>query len=253
VSVGLELGAASPAIVWRAPGTHQALALHGDDVWFWTFASPEPRWADVAGTFRIAATPDERAALTALRAGDDADGLTLLLTVAGRTARVAAGSVMGRQVGAAVTPLLERLRAAPVAAVAVRAAVVAPPGGLPAMLGLTVDSIGTEPAVLGLAAEAVRLGAADGAWRPVPAPRMGLVDGTGTLLDGLYAAATVPAGGRGAWVLPGVTASGVHEMRAQCVRIGGTIRVAGPVPPAMVAFEATAPLTRPGQQPDAAR
>ena len=56
MTVGLELGASSPAVVWWGPGTHQALALSGDDVWFWTFASPDPRWADVTGTFRIAAT-----------------------------------------------------------------------------------------------------------------------------------------------------------------------------------------------------
>jgi hypothetical protein len=110
------------------------------------------------------------------------------------------------------------------------------------MLGLTVDSIGSEPAVLGLDAGAVRLDASEGAWQPVPAPRMGLVDGDGTLLDGLYAPATVPPGVRGAWVLPGVTAGSVSEVRAQQVRIGGTIRVAGPVPPATVAFEATAPF-----------
>jgi hypothetical protein len=246
MSVGLELGAVSLAIVWQAPGTHQALALHGDDVWFWTFASPEPRWADVAGTFRIPATPSERRALAALTAvGDSSEGLALQLTVGGRTTRVAAGSELGRRVGAIIGPLLDRLRTAPVSAVAVSAAVVTPPGGLPAMLGLTVDSIGPEPAVLALDGDAVRLGAPAGAWRSVPAPRMGLVDGDGTLLDGLYAAATVPAGGRGAWVLPGVDADGVHEVRAQCVRIGGTIRVVGPVPPAMVAFEATIPLARP--------
>ena len=63
MTVGLELGATSPSILWRSPGTHQALALHGDDVWFWTFASPQERWAGVAGTFRVAATPAEKAAL----------------------------------------------------------------------------------------------------------------------------------------------------------------------------------------------
>ena len=118
MTVGLELAAAAVAIVWPAPGTHQALALSGDDVSFWTFASPEPRWADVTGTFRTEATPAERAALTALPPGDDEPGgLALQLTVAGRTARVAVGSVLGRQVGAAVAPLLDRLRATPVSAV----------------------------------------------------------------------------------------------------------------------------------------
>ena len=238
MTVGLELGAAATSILWRTPGMHQALAVHGDDVWLWTFASPEPRWADVAGTFRVAA-PAEAAALAALTVDDEPGDLPLQLTVAGRTARVAAGSELGRRVGAVVGPLLDRLRAAPVSAVSLTAAVVTPPGGLPAMLGLALDALGPEPAVLGLDAGGVRLGA-DGAWQPVPAPRMGLVDADGTLLDGLYAAATVPAGGSGAWVLPGVAVGD-----AQRVRIGGTVRVAGPVPPAAVAFEATAALTRP--------
>ena len=238
MTVGLEPGTAAVAIVWRAPGTHQALALSGDDVWFWTFASPEVRWADVTGTFRTEATPAERAALTALSPGDDEPGgPALQLTAAGRTARVAVGSALGRQVGAAVGPLLDRLRDAPVSAAALSAAVVAPPGGLPAMLGLTVDSIGPAPVVLGLDAGAVRLDAPDGSWQAVPAPRMGLVGADGELLDGLYRAATVPPGARGAWVLPGVPAGDARR-----VRIGGTIRVAGPVPAGTVAFEVTAPL-----------
>ena len=84
MTVGLEPGTAAVAIVWRAPGTHQALALSGDDVWFWTFASPERRWADVTGTFRTEATPAERAALTALSPGDDEPGgPALQLTVGG--------------------------------------------------------------------------------------------------------------------------------------------------------------------------
>jgi hypothetical protein len=241
MTVGLELGATSPSLLWRSPGTHQALALSGDDVWFWTFASPESRWADVAGTFRISAAPDERAALAALVPEDDEPGgLGLQLTAAGRTARVAVGSPLGLRVGAAVAPLLDRLRAAPVSAVALSAAVVTPPAGLPTMLGLTVDSIGTDPAVLVLRADGIRFDVPDGAWRPVPAPRMGLVGADGALLDGLYTAATVPPGERGAWMLPGVPTDD-----AQRLRINGTIRVAGPVPPAMVAFETTAPLARP--------
>jgi hypothetical protein len=58
------------------------------------------------------------------------------------------------------------------------------------------------------------------------------------LLDDLYSTATVPGGARGAWVLPGVPAGGALR-----VRIGGTIRVAGPVPAGTVAFEVTTPLT----------
>lgn len=237
MTVGLELGAASTAVVWRTTGTHQALALSGDDVWFWTFASPEPRWADVTGTFRVTATPDERAALAALALDDEraAGDLALQLTVGGRTARVTAGSALGRRVGTAVAPLLDRLRTAPVAAVAVSAVVVEPPGGLGSVLGLTVVSLGTEPAVIGLAADALVVAGVDGPWQPVPAPRMGLVGADGALLDGLYAAATVPVGGRGAWVVSGAPTAGARRVRA-----AGTVRVAGPVPPATIPFEVTA-------------
>ena len=49
--------------------------------------------------------------------------------------------------------------------------------------------------------------------------------------------ATVPAGGHGAWVLPGVPTADAQRLRA-----AGTIRVAGPVPPATVAFTVTAEL-----------
>jgi hypothetical protein len=56
------------------------------------------------------------------------------LTVGGRTGRVAAGSALGRQVGAVVAPLLDRLRAAPVSAVSLTAAVMTRLGGLLAML-----------------------------------------------------------------------------------------------------------------------
>jgi hypothetical protein len=239
VTVGLEPGTASPTIVWRAAGIHQVLALSGDDVWFWTFVSPEPRWADVTGTFRIAATPDERAALAALTAQADgpAPGPAVELTVAGRTVRVAAGSRLGLRVGAAVAPLLDRLRAAPVSAAVVSAAVIEPPGGLGPMLGLTVTALGTQQAVIGLTADALRIAGPDGPWQPVPAPRMGLVGPDGALLDGLYAMASVPAGGRGAWVVPGAPMSGARR-----VRVAGTVRVVGPVPAAAVPFEVTAEI-----------
>jgi len=105
------------------------------------------------------------------------------------------------------------------------------------MLGLTIAAMGSEAAVIGLDADGVRLGAPDGSWRPVAAPRMGLVGPEGDLLDGLYAMATVPAGGHGAWVLPGVPTADAQRLRA-----AGTIRVAGPVPPATVAFTVTAEL-----------
>ena len=130
MTVGLELGAAATSIVWRMPGTHQALAVHGDDVWFWTFASPEPRWADVAGTFRVAA-PSEAAALAALVVDDEPGDLPLELTVSGRTARVAAGSELGRRVGAVVGP--RRVTLIAPAALARRAACTHPsPAATPA-------------------------------------------------------------------------------------------------------------------------
>ena len=79
------------------------------------------------------------------------------------------------------------------------------------------------------------LAGADGDWRSAPPPRMGLVDGAGTLLDGLYRAATVPAGGVGVWTLADADPDGLRRVRA-----AGTIEVAGPVPPASVPFEVSA-------------
>ncbi len=229
----LDLAAARFAVTWLATGTHQVLALVDDDVWFWTLASPEPAWASLAGTFRCDASDGERNTLLAAAApvadGTLADsaapgGLAVAVTAAGRTVRVDAGSDAAARVGAAVAPLLAEARPSPVRAVRLRAARMAAPGSTE-MLGLAVTSVGTEPALLGLDGAGVRVVAPDGAWESVPPPRMGLVAEAGTLLDGLYAPATIPAGGTGAWVLAGATATPGHRVLA-----GGSIALAGPWP-----------------------
>ncbi|MEN3308709.1 MAG: hypothetical protein V7603_4911, partial [Micromonosporaceae bacterium] len=149
-----------------------------------------------------------------------AGGLALVLAAGGRTIRVDAGSAAAAEVTRAVSPLLAAAR--PVSAVQVRAARMAPPGG-PSVLGLTFTSLGVEPAVVQLDAEAVRLIDPAGSWREVPPPRMGLVEGAGHLLDGLYAPATIPPGTTGAWVLAGADAQPGERVRA-----GGTVRLTGP-------------------------
>jgi hypothetical protein len=222
--IPLDLSAARLAVTWRGAGTHQELALADDGVWFWTLASPAAPWDARAGTFRC---DGDRAALLGIAArvadgsiassGDG--GLAVVLSAGGRTIRVDAGSPAAAEVTAAVAPLLAAAR--PVSAVQARAAQMAPPGGAP-VLGLAFTSIGTEPAVLRLDAGAVRVIAAGGAWHEVPAPRMGLVEGAGNLLDGLYAPATIPPGTTGAWVLAGADAA-----PGQRVRAGGNVRASG--------------------------
>ncbi|MEN3307505.1 MAG: hypothetical protein V7603_3707 [Micromonosporaceae bacterium] len=129
--VPLDLSAATFAVTWRAAGTHQALALFDDGVWFWTLASPDAAWAALAGTFRGEAGGGERAALLDIAARvaaaaipaipeSAAGGLALVLAAGGRTIRVDAGSAAAAEVTRAVSPLLATAR--PVSAVQVRAA-----------------------------------------------------------------------------------------------------------------------------------
>jgi hypothetical protein len=240
--VGLELSGAAFSVLWRALGVHQALARYDDRVWFWTLGSPEPQLAALVGTFACDLEPGEGDALDALaeRAAADSTpgpstGLNLVLGYGSGTALVPAGTQLAADVEAAVAPLRERAVRSPVAAVAVRAGVVQPPAG-PAILGLTFSSAGSAPVVIRVDGESLRLADGEG-WRQLAAPRMGLVDGAGHLLDGLYRPATVPAGGLGAWVLPGVDV-GVGER----VLVRGLIEVCGPPPPAMVDFEVSAEL-----------
>jgi hypothetical protein len=242
----LDLSTADLAVTWHAPGTRQTLAVAGEDVWFWTFGSPSEPWADVAGTFRCDASATERAELVDLarlipddghpggREPAGAGALGVHLRARSRSAWVDAGSRSADDVREATAPLLAAPRPRAVSAVRMRAARMTPPAGAP-VLGLTFAGIGTEGATLRLDPGALRLIGADGAWQVAQPPRMGLVDAAGALLDGLYHAATVPARGLGAWVIPAAQAE-----RAQRVLAAGTIHVAGPVPPAAVRFEVSA-------------
>ncbi|MGZ4602069.1 MAG: hypothetical protein ACXV0U_00560 [Kineosporiaceae bacterium] len=245
----LDLSGAGLSVIWRAPGTHQALAVVADGVWFWTFASPSEPWADVAGSFLCEVSDAERAALLDLvvriagegtspgRARPGAGRLELLLAAGSRRTWVDAGSEAASDVQQATGPLLADSRPRAVNAVRLKAARMTPPAGDP-VLGLTFAAIGADSSMLRLDPQALRLIGADGDWRVAQPPRMGLVDAAGTLLDGLYQAATVPAGGLGAWVIPGGEARG-----AQRVVAAGTLRVAGPIPAADVAFEVSAEIS----------
>jgi hypothetical protein len=244
----LDLSGAGLSVTWRAPGTHQVLAVVADGVWFWTFASPSGPWADVAGTFLCEVSDADRAALLELvdripgedpsggRASPGAGGLGLWLSAGSRRAWVDAGSAAAFDVQQATGPLLTQSRAHAVDALRLKAARRTPPVGDP-VLGLTFTAIGTDPSTLRLDPHALRLIRPDGDWRVAQPPRMGLVDGAGTLLDGLYQAASVPAGGLGVWVIPGAEAED-----AQRVVAAGTVQVAGPIPAAAVAFEVSAEI-----------
>jgi hypothetical protein len=247
----LDLSAARLAVTWQAPGTHQVFALFDDGAWFWTLASPADPWSALAGAFRCDAGDGERAALLDLGArvaagavpdSGGTGGLALVLAAGGRTVRVDAGGEAAGEVTRATLPLLAVGRRRPVSAIEVRAARMAPPGA-PSVLGLAFTAIGVEPTQLRLDAESVRLIGADGPWQQVPAPRMGLVEGAGNLLDGLYAPAVIPAGTTGAWVLAGADAQ-----PGQRVRAGGTVRASGPWAESnapLLAFEVSAPVDLP--------
>jgi hypothetical protein len=223
----LDLSAATAAIAWQAPGTHSVLAIYGEDVWFWSLQAPGEPLADVAGTFRSAASASERTALCDLliRLADapDAGGAGLVVTAGGRTARLDATGEPAAAVAKLATPLLAADRIQPTRAVRLGAAAVTAPGGR-SVLGLSFASIGSEPVTVRLDADGVRLLDPDGPWRSLAAPRMGLVDGEGNLLDGRYTAATIPAGGLGAWLL-----GEVDSRPGRRVRASGTITLAGPV------------------------
>ena len=128
----------------------------------------------------------------------------------------------------------DRMRA--ISVVEMRATQATPPGGIP-MLGASFASTGSASVTIHLNAGSIRLLDLDGPWRLLNAPRMGLVDGAGNLLDGLYRDATIAPGGLGAWLL-GAADGGI----GQRVRVAGTIVPTGPVPPVAVAFEVTAPV-----------
>ena len=243
----LDLSGATFSVTWRASGTHQALALMADDVWFWSFVAPSPPWSGSVGSFRCESTERERAALLdiANRLGGEparpeehpgTGHLGLLLAAGAHRAWVDAGSDLASGVQRATAPLLAGERPRPVSAVRLRADVMTFPG-LPPLLGLGFDSIGTEPSTVRLDADHIVLVGPDGDWRTVPRPRMGLVDGDGALLDGLYQAATVPAGEVGVWTLAEADATGVRR-----VVVSGTIDAAGPVPAASPAFAMSADI-----------
>jgi hypothetical protein len=241
---GLDLSGATCSVLWQGPGLHQALALYDGQAWFWTFASPEPGLAALVGTFQGELEDGELDALLAL-AGRAATapaepeqptaGLNVVLGHGSGTVVVPAGSDLAADIDAAVGPVRLRALRSPVEVVSVRAGLVQPPVGA-AILGLTFTSPGRAAAVVRLDGGSLRLVDGEG-WRELAAPRMGLVDGEGHLLDGLYQPATLPAGGLGAWVLPGVDVG-----TAERVLVRGQIQVAGPPPHPAVGFEISAEL-----------
>jgi hypothetical protein len=224
------------AVTWRGPGLHRVLGLFDGGAWLWELAGseegPSPAMvgsfgcklteAELVGAGELAARVDHEAA-------DDApDGLGVLVWTGSGDRFVPAGTALSTVVTDSVAVALERARAAPVSVVQLGALLAAPPGQAP-VLGLTLRSVGSDPVTLRLDATAVTVLAADGTWRVLPPPRMGLVDATIGLLDGIYSSATIPPGGQGAWVVANIDDAASSAQ----VRIRGSISLAGPWGPGL--------------------
>ena len=204
MTAGFDLSGAVLTITWRTVGTHQVLAVYADRAaWYWALATIG-EGSDVVGSFRIEVTDDEWESIEDLagRVGilpDDRanDQLGLALTAGTAAAWVAFGSDEAGAINSIVMPLVGRAVAEPVAAAKFETRVVTAPTGQ-LVAGFTLSSIGRESVMLRLDADTFALVSGGGHWHSLPAPRMGLVDAAGSLLDGLYQTAEIPPGGLGA-------------------------------------------------------
>lgn len=225
----LNLSGASFTVTWRSVGTHQILAAFPDrTVWYWAMATIGPRSCDV-GSYRTQATAAQYAAVEQLEARLDAAAppaheLGMTVTFGQRSIWVSDGTDRSAAVTAAVLPLVELAIAKPVAVARFGAQVVMAPTGQ-MVAGFTFASLGVEPVQLRFEAESFELTSSSGEALALPAPRMGLVDSSGALLDGLYQTATVPVGGQGSCTVVLANPSGPPPARAGIV---GVILLAGP-------------------------
>ena len=137
---------------------------------------------------------------------------------------------------------MRRALAEPVAATRFETRVVTAPTGQ-RVAGFTLSSIGRESVVLRLDADTFALVSGGGQWQSLPAPRMGLVDAAGALLDGLYQTAEIPPGGLGACTILLTETSGDAPARGA---LHGSLTLAGPWAAAnapVEAFEVSSPAT----------
>jgi hypothetical protein len=239
VTAGFDLSDAILSVTWRSIGTHQVLAVYADRAaWYWALATVG-EGSDVVGSFRTEVSAGEWGSIEELAgrvgtSGSDRtnDELGIALTAGDSTRWVTAGSDEAGAVASIVMPFVERALTGPVAATRFGTRVVTAPTGQP-LAGFTFLSIGVQPVLLRLDANTFALVSAGGDWRSLPAPRMGLVDASGDLLDGLYQTAEIPPGALGACTIL-VTETGDAAGGA----LQGSLTLAGPWPSANSPVEA---------------
>jgi hypothetical protein len=206
-------------------------------IWLWVTAAADDHRPEAVGTYRSAASAGQLADASRLAdalggAGPEAPAdhpfVVLVEGPFGRR-RLVPGNAEGDD--AAALALLDELTATaleePLAVATASATLVAGGQGGVAIL---VSSIGREPVQLRLDPETASVGferrGGDAEWEPLPRPRVGLVDVSANLLDGLIAPAVIAPGVTGALTVP-VSASpdGVSSL---ALRLGGSIELRGP-------------------------
>ncbi|ANJ25700.1 hypothetical protein [Agromyces aureus] len=201
--------AGSPRLLARVRGPESDVAFAVTDAACWVAVLRRPGTAgDTVGTFRASCSSVEadaaleaaRRALAAQHDGESGD-VGWSIDLDGRSVLVSHGTAVDEGLDAAVDPLIARALASPVAAVRLEAHVVDVPG-MGAMLGFTFASLGTEPTSLRFDADRFQVTDAAGSAFALPAPSLGLVDGDGTLRDGLHATAELPADRRATCSFP---------------------------------------------------
>ncbi len=201
----LDLSGARLSVTWQAIGTHQVLAVYDDrTAWFWALATIGPG-SDLVGSFRGELAGDDWTAVSEVAAQVE----TLAGTPTGPAGelglRVGSGAAsawlpLSGDAAARVTAVTERLlplvRRHPLAAARLSMLVATAPTGQ-RVAGFSIASVGSEPVSLSLDPSTLVLTVA-GMAELLPPPRLGLVRGDGTLLDGLYQPARIEPGSNGA-------------------------------------------------------
>lgn len=244
----LDLSGARLAVTWRSTGTHQVLAAYDDrTLWVWDLATVGPG-SDLVGSFQtevpegswsgvveLAAVVDELVSTGPTpRAGD----LVLRVGSGAVSGWLALGSEAAARVGTTTQPLLGLARQHPVAAARLTTMVATAPTGQ-RLAGFSLASVGREPVSLLIDPAALVL-TVDGEAELLPAPRMGLVSGDGTLLDGLYQPARIEPGQNAACSVLVDAAAGAGDGAAVSGGVRGLLTMVGPWPVApTLPFEAT--------------
>ena len=240
---GFDLSDALLSVTWRSVGTHQVLGVYDDrSAWYWAMATLGPG-SDVVGSFRTEVPAGQWAAIEAAAAAvarfdqPAATGaLGLTITARGVTGWVALGTDDAGGIGGAVLPVVEAARSTPVAAARLEARVLTAPTGQ-RVAGFTLASIGDRPVSLRIDPEGFLLSTPAGGGDLLPAPRMGLVDAAGHLLDGLYQTAEIPPGALGACTIV-LTEAPAEPPTLGAIR--GSLTLVGPWPIEPIeAFEAS--------------